>query len=260
MHAKANNNLDKAEVDTFSKGASSWWDKNGPYWTLHKVNPLRLKFIKDCVDIKRKRILDIGCGGGILSESLAEENTEVTAIDASEPLIEIAKLHLLETNTRKNYSTSKNIKTLDINYITSTAEDYAQTINNLDSQEKNQKFDIITCMEMLEHVPSPESVIEAASSMLTPGGSMFFSTLNRNIKSYFGAIIAAEYILNLLPKGTHQYSKFIKPSELTSCASKHKLQLKDIIGIQYNPINKKFNLDSDVSINYIAHFVKLKEV
>ena len=228
-------NLDNSEVENFSKVAKIWWDINGAYRTLHQVNPFRVDFIKQNTSLEGKSILDLGCGGGILSESLAKSGALVSGIDASKELIEIAKLHSLDSD-------------LNINYQNITAEEFAG--------ENQEKFDILVCMELLEHVPDAGSIIKAASSMLKPGGKLFFSTLNRNIKAYFSAILGAEYVLGLIPKGTHTYSKFIRPSELNTCAEKYDLSLDAISGFTYNLLTKKFKLSNDVSINYICCYTK----
>ena len=228
-------NVDDDEVNKFSALAASWWDKNSEFKPLHDINPLRLNYIKQQCggSIKGKKILDIGCGGGILSESMAYEGADVSAIDVSDAAIEVAKLHLLESG-------------LKVNYQKITAAELAN--------KTPAKFDIITCLEMLEHVPEPSAIVANCAQLIKPLGQIFFSTINRNIKSYLFAIIGAEYILKLLPQGTHNYDKFIKPSELDSFARKAKLHLKDMKGMSYNPLSKIYKLTSDINVNYLSHY------
>jgi len=230
-------NVDQDEINKFADLATRWWDKNSEFKPLHDINPLRVEYIKQKCggSLQGKKILDIGCGGGILSEALALEGAQVTAIDKAGPGLEVAKLHLLESG-------------LDINYQNSTAEEF--------SEKSKSKFDVICCLEMLEHVPSPSSVINACSGLVKKNGDVFFSTINRNIKSYLFAIIGAEYILNLLPKGTHDWNKFIEPAELNDWAESANLDIKDITGMTYNPITKIYKLEQDTSVNYICHYQK----
>lgn len=228
---QSNLNLDQEEVAKFDNQAQVWWDKSGPFAPLHHLNPPRVQFITDRVIVQDKTILDIGCGGGLLTESLAKRGAVVTGIDASSQLIEVAKRHSKEN-------------LLSIEYFCTTAEEFVQ--------KKSQQFDIITCMELLEHVPSPPSLIKAAADLLKPGGNLFISTLNRNLKSYMLAIVGAEYLLNILPKGTHQYEKFIKPSELSVWLQDNHLELEDLSGLHYSPFKKSAYLNKDVSVNYIA--------
>ena len=230
-------NVDYDEVDKFAVLAARWWDKNSEFKPLHDINPLRLNYIKEQCggSLKGKRILDIGCGGGILSESLALEGAEVVGIDLAEAGLEVAKLHLLESG-------------LDIDYQFISAEDLTKT--------ESESFDVITCLEMLEHVPDPSLIIEACSKLVKSNGRVFFSTINRNPKSYFFAIVGAEYVLNLLPKGTHNYEKFIRPSEIDSWARTCDLSVSSMIGMTYNPITKKYKLGDDVSVNYMSHYKK----
>jgi len=230
-------NVDQDEINKFADLATRWWDKNSEFKPLHDINPLRVEYIKQKCggSLQGKKILDIGCGGGILSEALALEGAQVTAIDKAGPGLEVAKLHLLESG-------------LDINYQNSTAEEF--------SEKSKSKFDVICCLEMLEHVPSPSSVINACSDLVKKNGDVFFSTINRNIKSYLFAIIGAEYILNLLPKGTHDWNKFIEPAELNDWAESANLDIKDITGMTYNPITKIYKLEQDTSVNYICHYQK----
>ena len=230
-------NVDQDEINKFADLASRWWDKNSEFKPLHDINPLRVEYIKQKCggSLQGKKILDIGCGGGILAEALALEGAQVTAIDKAGPGLEVAKLHLLESG-------------LDINYQNSTAEEF--------SEKSKSKFDVICCLEMLEHVPSPSSVINACSGLVKKNGDVFFSTINRNIKSYLFAIIGAEYILNLLPKGTHDWNKFIEPAELNDWAESANLVIKDITGMTYNPITKIYMLEQDTAVNYICHYQK----
>ena len=232
-----NGNIDLDEVEKFASLAARWWDKDSEFKPLHDINPLRLKYIKEQCggSIKGKRILDVGCGGGILCESLALEGAEVVGIDLAEAGLEVAKLHLLESG-------------LDVNYQKITAEEFAQS--------NAETFDIVTCMEMLEHVPEPSSIIKSCSKLVKPQGRVFFSTINRNPKSYFFAIVGAEYVLNLLPKGTHNYEKFIRPSEIDIWARRNNLSISSMIGMTYNPITKKYKLEKDVSVNYLTHYQK----
>lgn len=228
-------NVDKDEIEKFNRIATRWWDINGDFEPLHKINPLRLDFVSKNTKLKKKQVLDIGCGGGILSESMDNIGAFVTGIDMASDVIDIAKLHQKESGTNVNY---QNIST----------EELAST---------NQSFyDVITCMEMLEHVPSPNDIISSCSSLLKDNGYVFFSTINRNFKSFVFAIIGAEHILKLLPVGTHRYSKFIKPSEIEEIARKSNLELVDTIGINYNPLMKKYYCSSDVDVNYIMCFKK----
>ena len=232
-----NSNVDQEEVNKFAVLAARWWDRNSEFKPLHDINPLRLNYIKEqCGGIlEGKRILDVGCGGGILSESLALEGATVVGIDLAEAGLEVAKLHLLESG-------------LDIDYQSISAEDLAE--------KETESFDVIACLEMLEHVPDPSLVIEACSKLVKPQGQVFFSTINRNPKSYFFAIVGAEYVLNLLPKGTHNYEKFIRPSEIDEWARSSELSISSMIGMTYNPITKKYKLGDDVSVNYMTQYQK----
>ncbi len=232
-----NGNIDLDEVEKFASLAARWWDKDSEFKPLHDINPLRLKYIKEQCggSLKGKRILDVGCGGGILCESLALEGAEVVGIDLAEAGLEVAKLHLLESG-------------LDVNYQKITAEEFAES--------NAETFDIVTCMEMLEHVPEPSSIIKSCSKLVKRQGRVFFSTINRNPKSYFFAIVGAEYVLNLLPKGTHNYEKFIRPSEIDKWARRNNLSITSMIGMTYNPITKRYKLEKDVSVNYLTHYQK----
>ena len=232
-----NSNVDHEEVNKFAELAARWWDKDSEFKPLHDINPLRLNYIKkQCGgSLEGKRILDVGCGGGILSESLALEGATVVGIDLAEAGLEVAKLHLLESG-------------LDIDYQFISAEELAES--------ESESFDVIACLEMLEHVPDPSLVIEACSKLVKTDGRVFFSTINRNPKSYFFAIVGAEYVLNLLPKGTHNYEKFIRPSEIDEWARLYDLSISSMIGTTYNPITKKYKLSDDVSVNYMSHYEK----
>lgn len=228
-------NVDDLEIRKFEALASRWWDPNSEFKPLHDINPLRVNYISQHINLAEKRVLDIGCGGGILAEALAHHGATVTAIDKAEASLSVAKLHLLESQ-------------LDISYLDSTAEEFAEA--------QPAQFDVVTCLEMLEHVPDPSSVVAACQRLVKPGGLVFFSTINRNPKSYLFAIIGAEYLLNLLPRGTHDYAKLIKPSELATWSRHAHLTLKDQIGMGYNPLTKKYFLQSSLDVNYLACYEK----
>lgn len=230
-----NMNVNQDEIAKFSALAKEWWDPKGPMKPLHALNPLRLAYVQKQAEIQGKNVLDIGCGGGLLTESLAIAGAIATGIDMSEAAIQIAQQHATDA-------------ALPIHYIQIPTEDFAKTQANT--------FDVITCMEMLEHVPDPEAIIHAASALVKPGGIVIFSTINRNIKSFLSAIVGAEYILNLLPKGTHHYQQFIRPSELSVWAEKSNLQLRDIQGITYHPFKNQFELSRSVDANYLMTFRK----
>jgi 2-polyprenyl-6-hydroxyphenyl methylase/3-demethylubiquinone-9 3-methyltransferase len=231
-----NMNVDAKEVDKFEALAHRWWDMDSEFKPLHDINPLRLHYIEqNSGGLKGKKVIDIGCGGGILSESIARQGAKVTGIDMGEAPLSVAELHSLEMG-------------IDIDYQKITAEEIA------DQQEG--QYDIVTCMEMLEHVPAPSLVIAACSKLVKPGGHVFFSTINRNPKAFVLAIIGAEYVLNMLPKGTHEYGKFIRPSELETWARHQDLELNDISGMTYNPLFKTYKLSDDVDVNYLMHFTK----
>jgi 2-polyprenyl-6-hydroxyphenyl methylase/3-demethylubiquinone-9 3-methyltransferase len=228
-------NVDPAELEKFASLAHRWWDKTSEFKPLHAINPLRLNFIDDLVGLKDKRILDVGCGGGILSESMAERGADVTGIDLGEKALKVAKLHQLESSSK-------------VDYRLISVEELAI--------QQPESFDVVTCMEMLEHVPDPESIIHACAQLTKPGGSVFFSTINRNPKAYLFAVIGAEYLLNMLPKGTHEYQKFIKPSELSSWARDSGLNVNKLRGMGYNPLIDHYSLGDDVSVNYLIHTQK----
>lgn len=223
-------NVDAAEIAKFSELAHRWWDPNSEFRPLHEINPLRLKWIDKQVPLAGKKVLDVGCGGGILTEAMAGLGAEVTGIDLSEKALKIAKLHLYESGR-------------SVDYQLVSAEDFAA--------QRAGEFDVVTCMEMLEHVPDPASVVAACSRLVKPGGWVFFSTLNRNPKSYLFAIIGAEYILNLLPRGTHEWSKFVKPAELARMAREAGLDSQQLIGMTYNPLTKIYKLEADTGVNYL---------
>jgi 2-polyprenyl-6-hydroxyphenyl methylase / 3-demethylubiquinone-9 3-methyltransferase len=226
-------NVHPEEIKKFGSMAERWWDSQGEFKTLHDINPLRLEFIQRFTALNNQRIVDVGCGGGILTEALARHGADATGIDLSEDLIDVADLHGLESG-------------INVHYQRISAEELAS--------QQPESFDHVTCMEMLEHVPNPGSIINACASLVKPGGMVFFSTLNRKPKSYLLAILAAEHLLNMLPKGTHDYKTFIKPSELCQSARSVGLALRGMVGIEYNPFTKQFSLGKDIDVNYIAAF------
>lgn len=228
-------NVDPAELEKFASLAHRWWDKTSEFKPLHAINPLRLNFIDGLVGLQGKRVLDVGCGGGILSESMSERGADVTGIDLGEKALKVAKLHQLESGAK-------------VDYRLISVEELAK--------EQAASFDVVTCMEMLEHVPDPEAVVRACAQLVKPGGSVFFSTINRNPKAYLFAVIGAEYLLNMLPKGTHEYQKFIKPSELSSWARHASLEIGQFKGMGYNPLTDHYSLGEDVSVNYLMHTIK----
>ena len=226
-------NVDSGEIAKFEQLASRWWDPDSEFRPLHQINPLRLNYIDERAGLAGKKIIDIGCGGGILSESMALRGADVTGIDMGEAPLSVARLHSLESGVK-------------INYRQITAEEIAE--------EMPGEFDVVTCLEMLEHVPDPASVIRACYKLLKPGGQVFFATINRNPKSYLFAIVGAEYILKLLPKGTHDHHKFIKPSELGRDMRRCGLELNDMIGMTYNPLTRVYRLNrKDVDVNYLVY-------
>ncbi|MGF1690672.1 bifunctional 2-polyprenyl-6-hydroxyphenol methylase/3-demethylubiquinol 3-O-methyltransferase UbiG [Photobacterium kagoshimensis] len=229
-------NVDPAEISKFEDIASRWWDLEGEFKPLHEINPLRLNYVIDHTDgLFGKKVLDVGCGGGILAESMAVEGGDVTGLDMGKEPLTVARLHALETGTK-------------VEYVQSTAEEHAD--------QNPEAYDVVTCMEMLEHVPDPASVIAACAKMVKPGGHVFFSTLNRNAKSYLFAIVGAEQLLKVVPKGTHDHSKFIRPSEMMAMIDKTPLQDRHIIGLHYNPLTNNYWLGNNVDVNYIVHTVK----
>ena len=224
-------NVDPAELAKFSDLAHRWWDPNSEFRPLHQINPLRLDWINTLASIKNKQVLDVGCGGGILSDAMARAGATVTGIDLAGKSLKVAQLHALESQT-------PNVSYREISAEALAAETPAQ-------------FDVVTCMEMLEHVPNPASIVKACATLVKPGGWVFFSTLNRNPKSFLFAIIGAEYVLNLLPKGTHEYARFIRPGELAAHCRAADLDLQATKGLQYNPITRRYWLDGDTSVNYM---------
>ena len=229
-------NVDSQEVKKFLDIAKEWWNKDGDFKPLHIINPLRVNFIKEKTELKNKNILDVGCGGGLLTESLFDFGAKVIGIDAAGPGIEVAKLHA-EQN-KKN-----------IDYYEKTAEEL--------NEEKSESFDIVTCLEVLEHVPDPRSLVNTCVSLLKPGGLLFLSTINKNPRSWITAIIGAEYIFNILPKGTHEFDKFIKPSSLASFVRDANAEVIETKGMFYNPITHKAKLNNDLSVNYLMYARKL---
>ena len=229
-------NADQNELDKFSQLAHRWWDPESEFKPLHQINPLRLDWIDSHASIAGKKVLDIGCGGGILSESMAVKGAEVTGIDLSSKALAVARLHLMESGN-------------SVEYLEVSAEQLAE--------QSPASFDVVSCMEMLEHVPNPASTIAACAALVKPGGHVFFSTINRNLKAYLLAVIGAEYVLKMLPKGTHDYAKFIKPSELTRWSKSVELEPSELIGLSYNPITQIYSLGRDTSVNYLLHTKKV---
>ena len=228
-------NFDPQEIAKFEELASRWWDPDSEFKPLHEINPLRLEYIDRRASLKGKTVVDVGCGGGILAESMALKGANVLGIDMGKAPLSVASLHKLESGA-------------ELEYQQITAEELAE--------KEAGKYDVVTCMEMLEHVPDPASVIAACSKLVKPDGHVFFSTINRNPKSYLFAIVGAEYIMQMLPKGTHEYSKFIKPSELESWARSADLHLRELTGMSYNLLSKKYSLGHDVDVNYLMHTQK----
>lgn len=226
-------NVDPTEIAKFEQLASRWWDKGGEFKPLHEINPLRANYIDGHASVAGKKLLDVGCGGGILAEAMAQRGAEVTGIDMGQAPLNVAKLHALESG-------------VEVNYRHITAEDLAE--------EMPGSFDIVTCLEMLEHVPDPSSVIRACAKLVKPGGYLFFSTINRTAKGWLFAVVGAEYILRLLPKGTHEYSKFIRPSEMGTWLRDADLELRNITGMTYNPVTRTYKLNArDVDVNYLMY-------
>jgi 2-polyprenyl-6-hydroxyphenyl methylase/3-demethylubiquinone-9 3-methyltransferase len=230
-----NENVHAHEIEKFGSMAERWWDLHGEFKTLHAVNPLRIGFIEQFTSIENRQILDVGCGGGILTEALAQKGANALGIDLSGDLVDIAELHALETGTNVHYQ-KISVETL--------------------AAQQPESFDVVTCMEMLEHVPDAGSIISACAKLVKSEGLVFFSTLNRHPKAFLLAIVAAEYVMQMVPKGTHEYKTFIKPSELSQSARAAGLELQGMIGIEYNPITQRFSLGNDIDVNYIAAFKK----
>ena len=228
-------NADPQELAKFSELAHRWWDPSSEFRPLHEINPLRLDWIDSVARIAGKRVLDVGCGGGILAEAMARRGATVMGIDLAERPLKVAQLHRLESGV---------------------AVDYERIAAEQLAQREPASFDVVTCMEMLEHVPEPASTVAACAALAKPGGHVFFSTINRNPKAYLFAIVGAEYVLRLLPKGTHDYAKFIKPAELARHARNAGLEVRDIIGMTYNPVTKVYSLGRDTDVNYLVHAVK----
>ncbi len=231
-------NVDPEEIAKFEALASRWWDKTSEFKPLHDINPLRVNYIDERASLAGKKVLDIGCGGGILSEAMAHRGADVSGIDMGEAPLAVAQLHSIESG-------------VTINYRQITAEELAE--------QEAGTYDLVTCLEMLEHVPSPLSIIQACEKLLKPGGDLFLSTINRNPKSYLFAIIGAEHVLKMLPKGTHEFKKFIKPSELANHVRNVNLEMLDLTGMTYNPIIKEYKLSRDVDVNYLMHTKKSSE-
>jgi 2-polyprenyl-6-hydroxyphenyl methylase/3-demethylubiquinone-9 3-methyltransferase len=230
--------MDPDEVAKFDESASRWWDPNSEYKPLHDINPLRLNYIDQRAALAGKRVVDVGCGGGILAESMAARGARVVGVDMAGGALAVAKLHTLESG-------------LSVDYRQMTAEQLAET--------EPASFDVVTCMELLEHVPDPALLVASCAQLVKPGGQVFFSTLNRNPKSYLLAIAAAEYVLKMLPKGTHDYAKFIRPAELAKWLRAAGLDLKNVTGLSYNPLTRRYYLSQDISVNYLVHTVKDNE-
>lgn len=227
-----NTNADPAEVQKFSDLAHRWWDPASEFKPLHEINPLRLDWIDGHCALAGKKVLDVGCGGGLLSEGMAQRGATVSGIDLSEKALGVARLHLYESG-------------LSVDYRLISAEAHAA--------EQPDTYDVVTCLEMLEHVPDPASTVQACSRLVKPGGNVFFSTLNRNFKAYLLAVVGAEYVLNLLPRGTHEYAKFIKPSELARYCRNAGLEISGLTGMSYNPISKVYSLGANTDVNYLVH-------
>jgi len=231
-----NTNVDPSEIQKFEELASRWWDPESEFAPLHAINPLRTEYINLHSPVENLKVLDVGCGGGLITEALAAFGAKVTGIDMGEAPLSVAKLHLVESGQ-------------SVEYLKTTAEELAE--------QRPEHYDVVTCLEMLEHVPDPASVIQACSDMVKPGGDVYFSTINRNPKAWLLAIVGAEYILNLLPRGTHEYDKLIKPSELDSYARSANLDMQNIIGLHYNPLTQRYKLAPGVDVNYMIHNKKI---
>jgi 2-polyprenyl-6-hydroxyphenyl methylase/3-demethylubiquinone-9 3-methyltransferase len=228
-------NADPAEVEKFSRLAHRWWDPAGEFKPLHDINPLRLDWIAEHARLEGAAVLDVGCGGGILAEALARRGASVTGIDLSEKALQVAQLHLLESR-------------LSVSYRSISAEDLAA--------QSAQSFDVVTCMELLEHVPDPAGMVAACARLVRPGGQVFFSTINRNPKAYLFAVVGAEYLLGLLPRGTHDYQRFIRPAELARWSRDAGLRPEEFMGMTYNPITRRYRLERDTSVNYLLRCVR----
>ena len=225
-------NVDPAEIDKFQAIASRWWDRESEFKALHEINPLRVDYIdRHCAGLAHKQVVDIGCGGGILAEAMAQKGAQVTGIDLAEQSLKVARLHLHESG-------------LNVDYQLISAEAFAE--------QNAAQFDVVTCLEMLEHVPDPGAIIDAAARLLKPGGRLFLSTLNRNPKSFAFAILGAEYLLGMLPRGTHQYRRFIKPSEVAAQLRRNSMRLLDLSGMSYNPLSRRYSLGRDIDVNYLV--------
>ena len=228
-------NVDQQELAKFSELAHRWWDPNSEFKPLHEINPLRLAWIEGKTSLAGKRVVDVGCGGGILSEAMARRGADVTGIDLAEKSLKVAQLHALESGVSVSYE--------------------AIAAEALAAREAGS-FEVVTCMEMLEHVPDPSSIVAACATLVKPGGDVFFSTINRNPKSYLYAVVGAEYLLKLLPKGTHDYARFIKPNELARFCREVGLEVRNLVGMTYNPLTKIYALERDADVNYIVHAVR----
>lgn len=228
-------NIDPLEVAKFDAMASRWWDPEGDFKPLHRINPLRLEYIEQHARLRERAVVDVGCGGGILAETMAMRGALVTGIDMAEAALAVARMHMIETGTR-------------VDYRRASAEDYARTAP--------AAADVVTCMELIEHVPDPASLVRACAAMVRPGGDVFLSTINRTPKAYLFAIIGAEYVLRMLPKGTHDYARFIRPSELAAWLRAAGLELRDTRGIVYNPLTDRYSLSDDIAVNYLVHAVR----
>lgn len=228
-------NVDSAEIAKFNALAERWWDPDSEFRPLHDINPLRLNYIDERLDLPGKKVIDVGCGGGLLSEGMARRGAEVTGIDLGEAPLAVAQLHAEKSG-------------VEVEYLKVPAEDIAA--------ERAGQYDAVTCLEMLEHVPDPSSVIRACATLVKPGGQVFFSTINRNPKAFMFAIVGAEYVLRLLPRGTHEYAKLIRPSELAGWARDAGLDVRDTTGMTYNPLTQVYKLNRDVSVNYLMHAVR----
>jgi 2-polyprenyl-6-hydroxyphenyl methylase/3-demethylubiquinone-9 3-methyltransferase len=231
-------NIDPAEIAKFEEQAAHWWDPNSDFKPLHDINPLRLDYIEARAPLAGQIVLDVGCGGGLLAEGLAKRGASVVGIDMAEASLAVARLHLLESG-------------LEVDYRRTTAEDLAA--------ERPGEFDVVTCMELLEHVPDPLSVVASCGRLVRPGGRVFFSTINRKPKAYLFAVIGAEYVLRLLPKGTHSYGRFIRPSELAAWMRRARLELHELTGMNYNPLTRHYDLTPDLSVNYFASGARADE-